>query len=429
MSLKEREDFMNSDTVSFIIIAVCIAMSAYFSATETAFSALNHIRIKNMADKGSSKAALVLKLSSNYDNLLSTILIGNNIVNIGLTSLATVLFVKWLGEEQGASAATVVTTVVVLIFGEVSPKSIAKESPEAVAMFSAPLLQILIFILTPFNFLFSQWKKLLSTLFKSSGDRGITDEELLTLVEEAQQEGGIDEQESNLIRSAIEFMDLETVDIHTPRVDIVAVPMDATKQEIADLFLETGYSRLPVYEEDIDHIIGIINQKDFHNFIFNTEEPLKTIIRPVLFITPNMKIGTLLKNLQAGKTHIAIILDEFGGTEGLVTMEDIMEELVGEIWDEHDEVFQEIKQTAPDEYLVMGSANIDKLFEELGIDREFEVTTVSGWIMEVLERLPEENDSFISDGLEVTVLKMNDRRIEQVRIHKVNKETKNGLQN
>ena len=410
---------MNSNTISLIIIAICIAMSAYFSATETAFSALNHIRIKNMAEKGNSRAALVLKLSANYNNLLSTILIGNNIVNIAMTSLTTVLFVRWMGGDQGASVATLVTTVVVLIFGEVSPKSIAKESPEAVAMFSAPLLRILIFLLTPFNFLFAQWKKLLSKIIKSSEDRGITDEELLTIVEEAQQEGGIDEQESNLIRRAIEFMDLETVDIYTPRVDIVAIPSDAAKQEIADLFLETGYSRLPVYDEDIDHIIGVVNQKDFHNYIFNTKQALNSIIRPVLFITPNMKIGTLLKNLQAGKSHIAIILDEFGGTEALVTMEDIVEELVGEIWDEHDEVIQEIQPVSQDEYLVMGSTNVDKLFEKLGIEKEFEVITVSGWVMEYMECLPKENDSFISDGLEVTVLKMNDRRIEQVRVRKI----------
>ena len=410
---------MNSNTISLIIIAICIAMSAYFSATETAFSALNHIRIKNMAEKGNSRAALVLKLSANYNNLLSTILIGNNIVNIAMTSLTTVLFVRWMGGDQGASVATLVTTVVVLIFGEVSPKSIAKESPEAVAMFSAPLLRILIFLLTPFNFLFAQWKKLLSKIIKSSEDRGITDEELLTIVEEAQQEGGIDEQESNLIRRAIEFMDLETVDIYTPRVDIVAIPSDAAKQEIADLFLETGYSRLPVYDEDIDPIIGVVNQKDFHNYIFNTKQALNSIIRPVLFITPNMKIGTLLKNLQAGKSHIAIMLDEFGGTEGLVTMEDIVEELVGEIWDEHDEVIQEIQPVSQDEYLVMGSTNVDKLFEKLGIEKEFEVITVSGWVMEYMECLPKENDSFISDGLEVTVLKMNDRRIEQVRVRKI----------
>lgn len=410
---------MNSNTVSLIIIVVCIVMSAYFSATETAFSALNHIRLKNMADKGDSRAALVLKLSENYDNLLSTILIGNNIVNIALTSLATVLFVKWLGGDRGASVATLVTTVVVLIFGEVSPKSIAKESPEKMAMFSAPFLRILIFVLTPFNYLFGQWKKLLSTIFKASGERGITDEELLTIVEEAEQEGGIDEQESTLIRSAIEFMDLETIDIYTPRVDIVALSLDTEKDEIARTFLDTGFSRLPVYDEDIDHIVGIINQKDFHNFIFHTERPLDTIIRPALFITANMKIGTLLKKLQAGKSHIAIILDEFGGTEGLVTMEDIVEELVGEIWDEHDKIVHEFEKISEEEYIVSGSANIDKLFEELDIDMEVEFTTVSGWIMDVLERVPEEGDNFVYGNLEITVIKMSDRRISQVRLRRL----------
>lgn len=410
---------MDSDSVSLIIMAVCLTLSAYFSATETAFSALNHIRLKNMAEKGDSRAALVLRLASNYDRLLSTLLIGNNVVNIALTSLATVLFVNWIGDEQGASLSTLVVTIVVLIFGEISPKSIAKESPEKVAMFSAPFLRILIVVLTPFNFLFSQWQKLISRVFKSSNDRGITDEELLTIVEEAEQEGGIDEMESELIRSAIEFMDLETIDIYTPRVDIVAIPSDADKQEIADLFQESGYSRLPVYEEDIDHIVGVINQKDFHNQIFHTDAPLQTIIRPALFITPNMKIGTLLKKLQAGKSHLAIILDEFGGTEGLVTMEDVMEELVGEIWDEHDEIVEEIRPVAPNEYLVLGSTNIDKLFEELGLEKDFDVTTVSGWVMDVMACLPKEKDTFLSDGLEVTVLKMNERRIEQVLIKKV----------
>ena len=256
---------MDSNSVSLIIIVICIIMSAYFSATETAFSSLNRIRIKNMAEKGNKKAALVLKLSQDYDRLLSTILIGNNIVNIASASLATVLFVKLLGEDLGASISTIVTTIVVLIFGEVSPKSIAKESPEKFAMFSATILNCFVWILTPFNFLFRQWKKLLSKMFKNSEDRTITEEELLTIVDEAEQEGGIDEQESTLIRSAIEFTEIEAIDIFTPRVDVVGIPLDAAKEEIAGVFARTGYSRLPVYEEDIDHIEGIVYQKDFHN--------------------------------------------------------------------------------------------------------------------------------------------------------------------
>ncbi|MCI5650576.1 MAG: hemolysin family protein [Fusicatenibacter sp.] len=410
---------MNSDTVSLILIVICIMLSAYFSATETAFSALNKVRIKNMAEKGNTKAVLVLKLSENFDNLLSTILIGNNIVNIGLTSLTTVMFIKLLGNESGASVSTLVTTIVVLIFGEVSPKSIAKESPETVAMLTAPLLRCFQVVLTPFNYLFSLWKKLLSKIITSSDDHGITDEELMTIVEEATQEGGIDDQEGDLIQNAIGFMEMEAAEIFTPRIDVVGISLDATKAEIAQTFSDTGYSRLPVYDEDIDHIVGIVYQKDFHNHVFHTNKPLSSIIRPALFVTENTKIGPLLKMLQAKKSHIAIIIDEFGGTDGIITMEDILEELVGEIWDEHDSVVEEIQKISDEEYIVTGTASIDKVYEELEIDKEFDVFTVSGWVMGALEKVPKEGDHFSCDHLEVTVLKMADRRIEKVRIQKL----------
>ena len=385
---------------------------------------MNHARMKTMADKGNKSAALALKLSDNYDTLLSTILIGNNLVNILLSSLATLLFVKMLGSSTGTTASTLVTTVLVLIFGEISPKSIAKESPESFAMFSAPIIRVLMVVLTPVTWIFAQWKKLLTRLFKKDGDdRAMTDEELMTIVEEAEQDGGIDAEESTLIRSAIEFMDLESIDIYTPRVDIVSVSLDESKEEIAKIFLDTGFSRLPVYEENIDHIIGIINQKDFHNFIYNTDRSIKEIVRPVLFITPTMKIGSLLKKLQASKTHSAIILDEFGGTEGLVTIEDIVEELVGDIWDEHDQVVTEIEKISNEEYLMAGSTSIDDVFEELGIEKEVDVNTLSGWVMEVLACIPKEGDSFVSDGYKVTVVKMDERRIEKVRVQKVHSET------
>ena len=415
---------MSDDSVSLVIIVACLVCSSYFSATETAFSTMNHARMKTMADKGNKSAALALKLSDNYDTLLSTILIGNNLVNILLSSLATLLFVKMLGSSTGTTASTLVTTVLVLIFGEISPKSIAKESPEAFAMFSAPIIRVLMVVLTPVTWIFAQWKKLLTRLFKKDGDdRAMTDEELMTIVEEAEQDGGIDAEESTLIRSAIEFMDLESIDIYTPRVDIVSVSLDESKEEIAKIFLDTGFSRLPVYEENIDHIIGIINQKDFHNFIYNTDRSIKEIVRPVLFITPTMKIGSLLKKLQASKTHIAIILDEFGGTEGLVTIEDIVEELVGDIWDEHDQVVTEIEKISDEEYLMAGSTSIDDVFEELGIEKEVDVNTLSGWVMDVLACIPKEGDSFVSDGYKVTVVKMDERRIEKVRVQKVHSET------
>lgn len=410
---------MSGNTASIVIIVICLVMSAYFSATETAFSTLNQIRVKNMAEKGNKRAALVLKIVNDFDTMLSTILIGNNLVNILLSSVATVVFLRLLGEQTGTSVSTAFCTVIVLIFGEISPKSIAKESPESFALFSAPILRVFMVILKPFNLLFSLWKRLLSRIFVSQEDHGITDEELLTIVEEAEQEGGIDEEEGTLIRSAIEFMDLETVDIYTPRVDIIGVPDDVSNEELEKVFMETGYSRLPVYKEDMDHIVGIINQKDFHNNIRKNQRPLKDYIRPVLFITPSMKIGSLLKDLQESKTHMAIIIDEFGGTAGLVTIEDIVEELVGDIWDEHDEVVQEIQQISEDEYEVTGGASLDKIFEKLDVEESLDFNTISGWIMNVLEGIPREGESFVENGLEVTVLKMQGHRIQTVRVRKL----------
>ena len=415
---------MTSDSsTSVLIIIFCVLFSGYFSATETAFSSLNRIRVKNLAEKGDKKAKLVLDLLENFDSLLSTILIGNNIVNIACASVATLLFVKLLGEEQGPSVATIVITIVVLIFGEVTPKSIAKENPEKFAMFAAPFLNMLMIILTPFNFLFIQWKKLISKIFHTENDYSITEEELLTIVEEAEQEGRIDEQESSLIRSAIEFSEQEAIDILTPRIDIVGVSHDATKEEIAQIFEETNYSRLPVYKESIDHIIGILYQKDFYN-LDDEETSFEHIIRPAMFITESKKIGELLQELQQKKSHIAIVLDEYGGTTGIVTLEDILEELVGEIWDEHDEVINEIEKISDTEYIVHGSTNLEDLFEVLDMGmkineevEEMEVVTVSGWVMEeVLERIPSKGDVGTWQNLKVSVLEMDENRVEKIKL-------------
>ena len=413
---------MENETISLIIIIVSIVMSAYFSATETAFSSLNRIRIKNMAEKGNKKARLVLKLSENYDSLLSTILIGNNIVNIASASLATVLFVSLVGNEVGQSVSTAVTPIVVLIFGEVSPKSIAKESPEKFAMFSAPFLNMLVILLTPFNFLFGQWKKLLSRIIKSSDKSGITEEELLSIVEEAKQDGGIDEQENMLIRSALEFTEQEAVDILTPRIDITAVSTEATKEEVAAVFADTAYSRLPIYEDTIDHIIGIIYQKDFYNYVYHADREISEVIRPALFIPPNKKIGVLLKELQQKKIHIAVVLDEYGGTVGIITLEDILEELVGEIWDEYDEVSAEIEKKSENEYIVLGNADVDNVFEILNIeaaDGEVQSGVVNGWIMNELGKVPEKGDSFEYKGYRITVIKMDEKRVEKVLFTKI----------
>jgi CBS domain containing-hemolysin-like protein len=407
---------MDSDSIYLIIIIISVLLSGYFSATETAFSSLNRIRVKNLAEKGNKRAKLVLKLSEQYDVLISTILIGNNIVNILAASLGTLLFVELLGQDIGATVSTVVMTIVVLIFAEVSPKTIAKESPEKFAMFSAPYIHILISVFAPFNLFFKGWKKLLSKVFKSSDERSITEEELLTIIDEAEEGGGINETEGTLIRSAIEFTELEAADILTPRTDVTFISMDMEKEKIAKTFAETGYSRLPVYEGTHDHVVGIIHHKDFHNFIYHTDVMLSEYVKPALFITKAKKIDALLKELQLKKMHIAVVLDEFGGTVGIVTMEDILEELVGEIWDEHDEVIHEIEKIGEKHYLVSGHANVEKFFEMIDYDMETDVFTVSGWVVETIGHLPKKGETYSNSTFEIEIREIDGKRIKKVAI-------------
>ena len=403
---------------SIMAMVVLVTFSAYFSATETAFTSLNRIRMKNMAQDGDRRAAEVLELSENYDNLLSTILVGNNIVNIALSSIATVMFIE-LYPKYGATIATAVATVVVLIFGEISPKSLAKESPEKFAMFSAPIIKLFATILKPINWLFACWKKFLAKMFNADGNRPITEDELLTMVEEAETEGGIDEGQSELIQNAIEFNDLEAWDVLTPRVDIKAVEIDEDEEEVAKLFLETGFSRLPVYEDDLDNIIGVLNQKDFHNFIKGGKASMSEYVKPVIFVAGSMRIAQLLKKLQTVKTHIAIIVDEYGGTYGLVTMEDIIEELVGEIYDEHDAAaLQDIIQQQDGSYRVLCSTNIDKMFDYFDVEEEVDATTVNGWVVLQIDKLPAVGDRFVYTAdykeFDVTVTKADERKALEI---------------
>lgn len=399
-----------------VAIICLIAMSAYFSATETAFSSYNRIRVKNMAEDGNKRAALVLSMSENYDRLLSTILIGNNIVNITATTIGAVLFTKLLGEGRGPTVSTIVLTVVVLIFGEVSPKSIAKEHPEKFAMFSAPLLRVLMVILLPLNSLFTLWKKLLNLIFKPSEDNGITEEELITMVEEAESDGELDEHESELIRSAIEFGDLTAGDIFTPRVDIIALPDDATMEEAAVIFTESGYSRLPVYHGTVDNIIGVIHEKDFYSSRYRGHNSFSDFISPIHYTTANIPVDELLRTLQRQKSHMAIIVDEFGGTEGLITMEDIIEELVGDIWDEHDEVEEAFCRQEDGSYIVSCSATLHDLYDLFSLRGDCEASTVSGWVIDCMSRLPEVGDHFQAEGLDVTVTKVDQRRVLEIQV-------------
>ena len=385
----------SSITGQIIAIIALILFSAYFSATETAFTSVNRIRIKNMANEGNKKAEKVLTLSEKYDKLLTTILVGNNIVNITMTAIATVMFVS-LYKEYGATVATIVITLVVLVFGEITPKNIAKEKAESFSMWSAPIISFFMTILTPINFIFTKWKHLIAKIFHLDEEDKITDDEILTLVEEAETGGRIDEERSELIQNAIEFDELTAEEVMTPRPEMVAIEIDCSKEELAKIFEETGFSRLPVYEEEIDNIIGVINQKDFHNYVMRKNMQIADFVTPVVFVAETMKIFDLLRKMQQLKTHMAIVIDEYGGTSGLVTMEDMIEELVGEIYDEHDVVVnKEIMQLQNGSYRVQCSANISKIFDYLEIDEEIqEVNTVNGWVSMHLDRLPKKDDTF-----------------------------------
>ncbi|MBR5272787.1 MAG: HlyC/CorC family transporter [Clostridia bacterium] len=410
---------MGSDSSIYIIIlVVLVALSAYFSATETAFLSLNRIRMKNLAEDGNKRANLVLKLYDNYDKVLSTILVGNNIVNIAAASIATVLFVKLIPNGSGPAVATAVMTVALLIFGEISPKTIAKEKADGFAMSTASVLNAIVFLLTPINFIFSLWKKLLSCVFQFSDDNAITEEELLTIVEEAESEGGIDSEEGELIRSAIEFSELEASDILTPRVDVVAVSVEDSQERISRTFVETGFSRLPVYENTIDHIVGVIHQKDLYIMQESGGGEISSIMKPAIFAHESIKLNVLLKTLQKSKSHIAVIADDYGGTIGIVTLEDIIEEIVGEIWDEHDDIVEEFVRMGDDRHRILCSANLNQMFEYFDMKDESDTPNVGGWVWEQLEKVPEVGDTFNYGILEVTVSKVDSvyKRAEEITV-------------
>ena len=375
---------------SICMIVILLIMSAYFSATETAFTSLNRIKLKNIASDGNNKAKRVLELSENYDKLLTTILIGNNIVNIMMTAVSTVLFIELYG-QYGASISTAVITVIVLIFGEISPKSLAKESPEKFAMLVGRSIKICMVILTPLNYIFAKWKGILAKVFKVGSENTITEDEIKTIVEEAEVVGGIEAEQSELIQNAIEFNELTAEEVMTPHVDIEAIDITMGEYEVAEIFKKTGYSRLPVYEDDLDKILGVLNQKDFHNYIIGSNKTISDFVKPVAFVAGTMKIATLLKKLQAMKAHIAIVVNEYGGTEGLVTMED----MVGDIFDEHDAIMsQEVTLLQNGSYRVMCNANAAKIFDYFGIDQEPEANTINGWVVLQLDKLPEKGDVF-----------------------------------
>ncbi len=421
---------MDINITYLIIMAACLVFSAYFSATETAFSTLSKTKLKTLAEKGNKRATRTLAIAEKYDRLISTILVGNNVVNILLATVSTLFFIELLQNTNKANMAstisTAVCTVVVLIFGEITPKSLASDFPEKFAMVATPLIRLLIFILTPVTFIFTMWKKLLAFIFRIEKDDKISQEELLMLVEEVQEDGTIDNEEGDLLRNAINFADLKAEDILTHRVDLEAFPSDATKDEIAEKFTESRFSRLLMYEDSIDNIVGVIHHKDFFTASGITEEPLEEIVTKPMFIRPTEPIDALLRDLKNTKSHIAVVLDEYGGTLGIVTMEDILEELVGEIWDEHDEVVEDIRSEGDNVWTVSGNADLYRLLDKMDIDEDaVESASITGWVMEQLEKVPDVGDSFVMCGWKVTVTATDERRVQEIRVEQLENHQEN----
>ena len=402
--------------ILWFALILCILLSAFFSATETAFSASNRVRLKTVEGPRKKRAQLALNLLEKYDSLLTTVLIGNNLVNIAGTAIATVIFIRILGGDSGATVASVVMTVLVLFLGEVGPKTLAKQQPEKFAMAVCPVIRVLVVLLKPLDLLFSLWRKLLAKLIKPEPEETQIEEELMTMIDEAQTEGDIEEDEGELIRSAIEFNDQNAADIMTPRVDVTAIEDTAGPEEAADLFRKTWYSRIPVYHEDLDHIVGVLNEKDFYKMTHDGCNRITDIMKEPVFAPASLSISNLLKMFRSAKTHLVILLDEFGGTEGIVTMEDVLEELVGEIYDEHDEVNEEVVEQEDGTLIVDGNMQLQELLDKYEIENEYDADTVGGWAGEMLEKVPEVGDTFTLERYQFTVTEMEGFRVTRVQV-------------
>ena len=390
----------------WVALVILVGFSAFFSASETAFSSLNQIRLKSRAEDGDTSAARVLAMAEQYDKLLSTILIGNNIVNIAAASIGTILFTQMLGAERGATVSTIVLTIIVLIFGEVTPKSLAKEMPEKVATAVSPFLVLLMALMTPLTWLFTQWKKLLGHFVHSGEADTITEGELMTMVSEAENDGELTDRESELIRSAIEFDDVEVEEILTPRVDVVAVEDDIPLEELAQTFAESGYSRLPVYHGTIDNIIGVVHEKDFYIARLKKATKIDDLVVPTLYTTGSTQISQLLRTLREQHHHLAVVVDEYGGTEGIIPLEDI------------DEVTEDFRKQSDGSWLVSGSASVDDLYEELDLPEEEDIdsNTVNGLVQEKTCHLPKVGDRFTLGEYDGVVTRTAKRRVTEVRL-------------
>lgn len=403
-----------------IAIVILTLFSGLFSATETAYSSSSKIRLKNMANDGNTKASSVLVILDDFDKFLTSVLIGNNIVNIASATISTLLFSLILKGGKGPTVSTIVITVITLLFGEIAPKSLAKQAPEKFACATVGVVNFFEFVFAPLTIVLKGWTWLVNHFAHIEQDEGDISDELITMVDEAEKDGNLEEHESDLISAAIEFNDLDVKDVLTPRVDIVAVNIASSHEQIEKAFRFNSFSRLPVYENTVDNIVGVIHEKDFYELMYhNNKGPIRRIIKPVIYTSPNTQISTCMKQLQAAKLHMAVVLDEYGGTEGIITLEDIIEELVGEIWDEHDVV--EDFYTKVDDYtwMVKGDAEIDDLIDRFGVeeeDEEFDFITVSGWAIAELHHIPKVNEEFDYKNLHVTITKADQRKVLEVKV-------------
>ena len=408
-----------------IAIVALVLLSGFFSGTETAFSCANTIRLKTYVSQGKKNAKAVYKFADeDYDKLVTAILVGNNIVNLTASALGTILFAKLMVNHQDLSAtvSTIVLTVVVLLFGEITPKYLASVYPEKMCFLYYPLMQLFYWILWPFSKIFDFYKAGLKKIFKLKKDEMVTDEELLSLVEEAEESGALKEDESELVRSALEFDDLKVEDILVPRVNVYAADVDSTMEEVCELFKKTGYSRLPVYKDTIDNVVGVIHERDFFVGYLNGEKEIGHLVQEIAFTTEYTRISALLKQLQKQKIHMAAVSDEYGGLVGIVTLEDILEELVGEIWDEHDEEEVLYGEIAESEYWVDGRYNLESFFELYEMekkDEEFESNTVGGWVTETYGGIPPVGETVRFENLEIKVVKTTKKKVLKVRSKRV----------
>ncbi len=410
------------DLYLIIAIIVLVLLSGFFSGTETAFSCANKIKLKTLVSQGKKNAKAVYNFADEkYDKLVTAILIGNNIVNLTASALGTILFGQiFLNRpDLATTVSTVVLTVVVLLFGEITPKYLASVYPEKFCFFFYPLMQFFYWILFPLSKIFDGYKGGLAKIFKLKKDETVTDEEILSLVEEAEESGALREDESELVKSALEFDDLKVEDILVPRVDVYAVGSDWTMEEIREVFQKTGYSRLPVYGERIDDVIGLVHERDFFDGYIRGEKDIKHLVQEIVFTTEHTRISVLLKQLQKQKIHMAAVSDEYGGLVGIVTLEDILEELVGEIWDEHDEENILLGEIAEGEYWVDGKCTLEEFFEVYENveydDEEIESNTVGGWVTEMYGEIPPVGKILNYKQLEIKVVKATKQKVLKVR--------------